>query len=499
MARLGHGSARKGYTLIEMLVATTLTLVMMGAVATVFGMIGEGISAARATLEMSDAMRATAQRLRTDLEGVTQTVGPPHFGEWSDGEGAANEGYFEYIEGPLGPVTAPGSYAVTDTGAADTTVADTDDILLFTTRTRGEPFIGRVNGNATESQDAEVAWFVRGRTLYRRVLLVRPDLNSTDGSGFYCLAGVASAGFYNLYDLSARLERDASNNLKVVANSLADLTRRESRYAHHYRLTGGDDTYPFNAGRWGQLGLPTLGECSHANWAVDGMNPATIVAGVTFPSPNVMDFWINTPFSTWGGVEPGTGELTAFPGARAGEDVVLSNVIGFDVKAWDPLAPVVQDGAGTLLLPGDQNYSTTLTAVAYGAYVDLGYATGYVDGLGNPRSAFCKVNDDPNTGAPGPRSNLPPSVTGPRVYDTWSLHYENDGVKQVGNVSGLVTDAGTNGFDDDGDGVVDGWSEQETQAPYPVPLRGIQIKLRVFEPDSRQIREMTIVHSFLPE
>lgn len=490
MARLGHGLARKGYTLIEMLVATTLTLVMMGAVATVFGMIGEGVSAARATLEMSDAMRATAQRLRTDLEGATQTVGPPHFGEWSDGEGAANEGYFEYIEGPLGPVTAPGAYAVTDAGAADTTVADTDDILLFTTRTRGEPFIGRVNGNAAESQDAEVAWFVRGRTLYRRVLLVRPDLNSTDGSGFYCLAGVASAGFYNLYDLSARLEWDTHDPMnpvrKVVANSLADLTRRECRYAHHFRLAGGDDTYPFSAGRWGQLGLPTLGECSHANWVVDGMNPTTIMAGVTFPTPNVMDFWINTPFATWTGVESDTGELTAYPGARTGEDVVLSNVIGFDVKAWDPNAPVRGNGT-TVLYPGDPGYpgGVGYSTIAYGAYVDLGYGGA---------SLFGGDSWDYTTASPfGPRSELT------RVYDTWSLHYEHDGVKQVGNVSGLVTDAGTNGFDDDGNGLVDDVYEQETQAPYPVPLRGIQVKLRVFEPDSRQIREMTVVHSFLPE
>jgi len=35
--------------------------------------------------------------------------------------------------------------------------------------------------------------------------------------------------------------------------------------------------------------------------------------------------------------------------------------------------------------------------------------------------------------------------------------------------------------------------------PYSAPplgLRGIQIKIRVFEPDSRQIREVTIIHDF---
>jgi hypothetical protein len=33
--------------------------------------------------------------------------------------------------------------------------------------------------------------------------------------------------------------------------------------------------------------------------------------------------------------------------------------------------------------------------------------------------------------------------------------------------------------------------------PYPVPLKGIQIKIRVYEPDSRQIREVTLTQDFL--
>ena len=44
-----------------------------------------------------------------------------------------------------------------------------------------------------QSDVAEVAWFVRGRTLYRRVLLVAPAVN---------LAGVPAAGFYANYDIS---------------------------------------------------------------------------------------------------------------------------------------------------------------------------------------------------------------------------------------------------------------------------------------------------------
>ena len=48
-------------------------------------------------------------------------------------------------------------------------------------------------------------------------------------------------------------------------------------------------------------------------------------------------------------------------------------------------------------------------------------------------------------------------------------------------------------------GIVNDLSERITSLPYPVPLRGIQIKIRCFEPDSRQVREITIEHDFLPK
>ena len=94
------------------------------------------------------------------------------------------------------------------------------------------------------------------------------------------------------------------------------------------------------------------------------------------------------------------------------------------------------------------------------------------------------------------RSQLAPAA--PYVYDTWSFHYEHDGVNQDSSEDTLI-DEGTNGFDDNGDGVVDDPGELETSPPYPVPLRGIQVKIRVFEPDSRQVREVTIVQDFLPK
>jgi hypothetical protein len=55
------------------------------------------------------------------------------------------------------------------------------------------------------------------------------------------------------------------------------------------------------------------------------------------------------------------------------------------------------------------------------------------------------------------------------------------------------------GLDNDGNGIVDDVAELQAPPPYPVPLRGIQIKIRVYEPDSRQVREVTVVQDFLPQ
>ena len=82
------------------------------------------------------------------------------------------------------------------------------------------------------------------------------------------------------------------------------------------------------------------------------------------------------------------------------------------------------------------------------------------------------------------------------TYDTWSFHYEHDGQDQNGN---SVVDEGVNSVDDDGNFGVDDIGERETSPPYPVPLRGLQIRLRVYEPDSQTVRQVTVAADFVSE
>jgi type II secretory pathway component PulJ len=434
---------RAGYTLIEILIATALSLLLLGAVVRMFGDVGQSITDSRSMLESADRLRLTATRLQQDLAGVTVTMNPPRKPE-------NNEGYFEYIEGPQ-TSTTNNAINTDNNSAADTTVGDTDDILMFTTRSTGQPFVGRfVNGTngVAQSDVAEVAWFVRGRTLYRRVLLVAPALS---------LTGIAQAGFYANNDISASVQ-----NGNFVANTLGDLTKRENRFAHQ------TSAFPFSLGvtnttwattdvsKWAVLRLPTLCECSSSSWSAG----ATLPTGLTLSADGTVSSDM-TKFDAWRyplpltGIDKATGALSNYVGPRIADDVILTNVIGFDVKAWDPDA---NTGAG--------------------AYVDMGYAGAATDRFAGNGAAVA-------TGTT--------YLSG--VYDTWSTHYESETVTGLGGTPGQAM----NGFDDNNNGIVDDTSELRTSPPYPYPLRGIQVKIRVFEPDSRQVREVTVVQDFLTQ
>jgi hypothetical protein len=82
-------------------------------------------------------------------------------------------------------------------------------------------------------------------------------------------------------------------------------------------------------------------------------------------------------------------------------------------------------------------------------------------------------------------------------WDTWPTHYENNGFSEDGNQSGgwhNQIDQGNNGFDDDGKNGVDDVGERETSPPYVTPLKSIKITLRMVESDSRQVRQISIIH-----
>jgi hypothetical protein len=314
---------------------------------------------------------------------------------------------------------------------------------------------------------------------------------------------------------------------KVVPNTLSDLTRRECRFAHPGVLP--NDVRP-----WSYLGLPTSKETSDLQFCAGVWDTSRIASGT--PAPNVMDLFFskrsdlrfrypnNGPFypmfDSW--TNDRTARLsdselikdhtatppTTYQGSAIADDVILTNVIGFDIKVWDPGAPILQaTGTGRALYPGDplyilpgdqnNNYNANLdyTVVGFGAYVDMGYFPSYDPSLWQhqlpcPAAPQPLFHDDGESMFGGSILNPPPSILA-HVYDTGCFSSE---------YSGTAID----GFDNGALGavsIIDNDAERPINArsPYPHPLRGVQIKIRIFEPDSRQIREVTIEQDFLPK
>jgi hypothetical protein len=81
------------------------------------------------------------------------------------------------------------------------------------------------------------------------------------------------------------------------------------------------------------------------------------------------------------------------------------------------------------------------------------------------------------------------------TYDTWSDHYEFNGVDED-NTYGI--DQKNNMIDDDSNGIIDDEDELETLPPYSVPLRGLEVRIRIYDTSTRQVRQVTVRHTFVP-
>lgn len=201
-----------------------------------------------------------------------------------------------------------------------------------------------------------------------------------------------------------------------------------------------------------------------------------------------------------------------------GDDVLLNNVLSFDVKVYDDdprveTAPVfgalVNGSPPTTTVNPHRVFNAAITADQRAPeFIDLGYrrvldaqsAFNYLQvnysadfvGTAAPteplfayrfsqiraRGAYGIPNRWRNIGTlnqligtglpPGTTAALPPTV----AYDTWSDDYAIDPLASISATNPL------------------------RPIPYPKPLRGIQLRLRVLEPVSGVVREVSIVHCF---
>ena len=162
------------------------------------------------------------------------------------------------------------------------------------------------------------------------------------------------------------------------------------------------------------------------------------------------------------------------PGAVYEDDLLATNVRSFDVKAYDPTAYFFLDANGNSLPPG---------------YYDLGYysaslanntppaALGTFGHEGRMPPLSTDYRMDPQFGTP-----IGDDHTGVRrlrrVWDSWSTTYTSVPALPANPMNGPLM------------GLPPVYPSYP--APYPAPLRGIQIQLRVSDGNNQRIKTLTI-------
>lgn len=430
----GPSRGRSGFTLLEVMIATAITLLMMISLVQVFKVISDSMKQGRAALQMNNSLRSVTTRLRKDLANLTVRIDPPS-------DTSSGGGYFEYFDGSMTDYTA--SLFAGDAPRSNR-FGDTDDIMMFTARAgAGSWFSGQVPGFiitgvpgdtapvVITSQLAEIAVFARpvlspstaatqafddfdgnnfpdSFRLHYRVLLIRPDLNTVGLGVQRTLPFPAArlpttetpttmANYFASCDLSMHrvYDGDATVADLIAANSLEDLANPANRFAHYqYSLVGlgttGSCTMPMLV--LGPIANTELTALNTGVPAYQDVNPTSLPAQLLGAAGN----YLHPAYVL--GVDAATTR------DRTGEDVIANNVLAFDVKGFDPGATIIgvpggdgglgislggtpptytgvagQDGSDDLILtPNDPGYAAGYaglhSVVSYGEYVDLMWA-----------------------------------------------------------------------------------------------------------------------------
>ena len=450
---------RRGLTLVEIMIALTMTLIVLGAMMSAFRYASEKMQMGRGVMEMANRLRTAEELMRNDLANLTLEPRPYT-------EAATPNGFLEIIEGSYddganpNPLNATMVNGVLVPNNNASYLGDFDDSIGMTVRSEdGRRFRGVINNGAgpevIESTVAEVWYFTTlndvasndvvatdvaavdiedSIRVHRRTLLIRPELGviATDLPMSDADPNVNTVDtFVANNDISVRVVVEPDGEYSIVANTLADLALRQNRFAHL---------------------APDLTSSNFPN------SPSAAITRERL-KPN-------------------------------GEDILLTDIAAFDVRVYSPNAEVRYTN-GLLLEPGDPGYEDGVDAAEIGAFVDLGFK----------RAAFNLAENEWFGNPATEESGLQGGVSG--VYDTWSPSYESDGIDQDNddgdNDESTGADQGTNGLDDGGTAAPDDDAERETRPPYPNPIRGIQITTRIIEKTTQQVQQSSVVQSYVPE
>lgn len=496
---------KRGFTLVEMLVATALVVLMMLMFAQVFQTAGGLVSNQKGMAELDQNVRTLTILLRGDMKQRTfvdvvpfvsgqDTTG--NFGEnynasrrrgfFSISENDPNNATDDVLhltiateEGPTLPYSGRAKLMFNGTAPAN------PDAYLLANPDQPEFDDGQLSVNNTgSSRYAEVCWFLRNGILYRRQFLIRNPYNRNGNSTeepqdsaatpaefietTYAAEGHVNATtnpngvFWRDFDYAAYA--DAAGNTKFhTPGSLDNISNSPAN--------------PNLANLPTSLGIPFLRFGSSISRAQSGppvvifpprefLDPAdqatyigrftteeTTHADFTYPGNSTL---ATDPHNSASGpsLTLANGVVTEYQFAdqdqRRGEDIVMSNVHSFDVQVWDDILK---------------------------EFVDIGHSkTGTV----------LDVNGQPVPNVPGwYNASRRRNTDFGNSYDTWhpfsdmpNTPYAPFGDPSTGDKSDERPDrsaAQNLGLGDAGE----------------IPLRAVQIKVRFYDPGSESMRDLT--------
>ena len=474
-----------GFTLVEMLVSVALVLLMMILFTEIFQIASNSISAQRGLSENDQRARMLTTLIQSDLNKRTfQHVVP-----YDPSEGPATSvvpfqnrrGYLVISENDPNNDTDDLIQFTADTSITtkllDTTPYFGQSTVLGDTITTGGKRPELIHPNQPETDDAkitsdqtsqspyaEICYFMRGGNLYRRTLLIRKPLDLettttsqptagqdpallpgtvTDGLSFFDPANSSynlyNGNFWNDFDFSAyrfgtptpyaHFHDIYSLDNTTLESLIVSLGRPNFRFGYNH-ATGFPREYVDDTDSTGQfIGRFTHQETSDSdflypqfNSTAGGNNPMN-PSGSTLVfdrDNNVVDQYRN--------------------GLRRAEDLVLSNVVSFDIKLFDEAA---------------------------GQFVDIGSSV---------------ANDYATSATPAYSNNNPNATHATNIYDTWHIAYDLDNADGDGNHLTGQEDPPFKPLDGSGN---------------PKPLKAIQITIRYRDVTSEQLRQMTIIHPLM--
>ena len=430
---------------------------------------------------------------------------------------------------------------------------------------------GIIGDGLASSSYAEVAYFLRNGNLYRRALPIRDTQTSGeiqpqwstgapispltsnsfwhdfDYSAFFPPATISSqtyisstislpvtfpflpSGSVVLHDATDSLNNSYITDITALATGLS-LGLPYQRFGHSINngLPQDASTQTTLNGQLTSIGRYNLQECSNSNFGYPG-------TGTPMDNQNnVVDTTVGT----------NNGLILAYEGqnARRGQDILMTNVLSFDVKVWDPInglfvdigsatpvgGPFSSVPAGGDFLPtnvGGKTYNVGGSSSTEGVLYNI-------DASGNLTVVGGRLNStygsDPVSRAPGNSSS--PDGRSHFRFDTWHPNASinaNTVVTGTGfynqppyfqpdpyyNTPANIPPVPANGYFYNeppfvpagqlyvaGDTLTttpNGSVQAASAQNYPFPLSAIQITINYRDISSNQIREMTIIQSLI--